>query len=188
MTALALPVLAGLGVWQLRRAEWKAELLARLEAEPRLPPVDLAALPSGGLDFRRAHGRCVGNRLAIAWEGGQSAAGRPGYVARVTCPAVAGQPAFAADLGWSDRPDWGAHLSLDARLEGLLRDFGATRTPRFRLVAAAPPAGSGLAPAMPPTAADIPDNHRAYAIQWFGFAAILAAVYAAFVRRWRRGG
>ncbi len=188
MTAAALPLLLGLGIWQLQRAEWKAALLARIAEAPRLPALDLAALPPGTHDFRRASAHCRGARLAVSWVGGQSATGRPGYVARVTCPAIEGQPAFAADLGWSARPDWNARLTLDHRLHGLLRDPGQGGPPRFRLIASAPPAGTGLSPAMPPTAADIPDNHLSYAIQWFAFAAILAAVYAAFLRRWRRGG
>lgn len=188
MTAAALPLLVGLGVWQLQRAEWKVALLARLDAAPRLPPLELSALPGGNLDFRRASGRCAGDGLAVTWEGGLSAAGQPGYVARVLCPAIDGQPAFAADLGWTSRPDWSARTSLDARIAGLLRDFGSERAPRLRLVAAHPPPGLGLLPATPPTLAEIPNNHRSYAVQWFSFAAILAAVYVAFVLRWRRGG
>jgi cytochrome oxidase assembly protein ShyY1 len=45
-----------------------------------------------------------------------------------------------------------------------------------------------LVPSAPPTPATIPNNHRSYAIQWFSFAAILAGIYAAYVRRWRRQG
>lgn len=186
MTAAALPVLLGFGIWQLQRAEWKANLLERLEEAPRLPPISLARIPQGSLDFRRATARCAGAALAVSREGAQSRDGRPGFVARVLCPAVDGQPPFEADLGWSARPDGAKSLSLDAMLSGILRDFGTAREPRFRLVAEAPPPGLGLAPTNPPTLADIPDNHRSYAIQWFSFAAILAVIYAAYVRRWRR--
>lgn len=43
MTALALPILLGLGTWQLQRKTWKEGLIARLVARAHAPPVDLAA-------------------------------------------------------------------------------------------------------------------------------------------------
>jgi cytochrome oxidase assembly protein ShyY1 len=184
MTAAALPLLLGLGAWQLQRAEWKAGLLARLQAARALPPVDLAALPASP-DFRRATGRCAGTALAVARVGAQSQTGTAGYAWRVQCPALGQQPAFEADLGWAGRPVGPARLALDALLQGTLRDLGADAAPRFRLVAAAPPPGLGLQPLRQPAVADVPDNHRLYAAQWFGFAAILLAVYLAFVARWR---
>jgi cytochrome oxidase assembly protein ShyY1 len=186
MTAAALPILVGLGVWQLRRAEWKDGLVATLEAAPRLPPVSLESPPASA-DFRRATARCRGTDLPVTRVGAERADGRPGYLVRVTCPALARAPAFEADLGWSPRPDEPARVSLDADLHGLVRDFGAARVPRFRLVATAPPAGLGLAPLKPPRAEDLPRNHRSYAIQWFSFAAILAAIYLAWLARFRRG-
>lgn len=44
----ALPVfvlLCGLGAWQVRRLHWKADLLARIEASERAPPVPLGDAP-----------------------------------------------------------------------------------------------------------------------------------------------
>jgi surfeit locus 1 family protein len=51
---------------------------------------------------------------------------------------------------------------------------------------AAPPLAS-LSQSRIPTTEDIPDNHMAYAVQWFGFAATLAIIYLVYVRGWRRG-
>ncbi|WP_448585392.1 SURF1 family cytochrome oxidase biogenesis protein [Thermaurantiacus sp.] len=186
ITAAALPILLGLGIWQLQRAAWKDGLVAALEAAPLLPPVALENPPPSA-DFRRAVARCTGRDLPVRRAGAAARDGRPGWLVRVTCPARPPVPAFEADLGWSPRPDRPVRLALDAELAGLLRDFGPTRTPRFRLVVVAPPPGLGLSPLKPLSAADLPRNHRAYAAQWFGFAAVLAAVWAAYTRRWRRG-
>lgn len=42
MTLAALPVLVGLGTWQLQRKTWKEGLISRLEARTHAPAVDLA--------------------------------------------------------------------------------------------------------------------------------------------------
>lgn len=41
MTALMLPVLIGLGTWQVHRKAWKEELIAKLEARPKAEPQSL---------------------------------------------------------------------------------------------------------------------------------------------------
>lgn len=58
-TLAALCVLVGLGVWQLRRMEWKHELLAGAEAALAAPPATLEALPEDpdALDYRRVRAR-----------------------------------------------------------------------------------------------------------------------------------
>ena len=44
----------------------------------------------------------------------------------------------------------------------------------------------GLQPSRLPSPEDLPDSHLSYAIQWFGLAATLAAIYAIWLRRqWR---
>ena len=63
--ALALGLLLTLGVWQLRRLEWKESLIARLETRTRAapaeipPPSDWAGLRGEDYDYRhvRATGR-----------------------------------------------------------------------------------------------------------------------------------
>tara|TARA_B100000749_G_scaffold250516_1_gene215647 strand:+ start:41 stop:217 length:177 start_codon:yes stop_codon:yes gene_type:complete len=47
----------------------------------------------------------------------------------------------------------------------------------------APP---GLKPLAPPSVADLPNNHLAYAVQWFLFAAVAVVIYILALRR--RGG
>ena len=55
------------------------------------------------------------------------------------------------------------------------------------LVSAA--AAPGLEPSAKPSPADIPNNHRAYAVQWFLFAGVALLIYAlALRRRWSSEG
>jgi cytochrome oxidase assembly protein ShyY1 len=54
----------------------------------------------------------------------------------------------------------------------------------MRLVAAtAPP---GLEPSAPPSIAEIPNNHRSYAVQWFLFALIAVVIYVLALRKKQR--
>lgn len=55
-TAVLLPALIGLGVWQLDRAEQKTEIRDRYAARGRMPPVDVngQALDPEKMDFRQA--------------------------------------------------------------------------------------------------------------------------------------
>jgi cytochrome oxidase assembly protein ShyY1 len=41
---------------------------------------------------------------------------------------------------------------------------------------------AGLEPSAPPSVESIPNNHRAYAVQWFLFAAIAVLVYGLALR------
>ncbi len=42
---------------------------------------------------------------------------------------------------------------------------------------------AGLGPSSAPTIADIPNNHRAYAVQWFLFAGVAVVIYILALRR-----
>ena len=49
-------------------------------------------------------------------------------------------------------------------------------------------AAPGLQPSAPPSPADIPNNHRAYAVQWFLFAGVAVLIYLLALRRRILGG
>ena len=92
LVTAAVAVMIALGMWQLRRAEWKQELIERYASADRLPPI---AWPAG-FDraealplFRRASGTCAQPRLAKA-VAGANRAGETGYVFLVDCAARAG--------------------------------------------------------------------------------------------------
>ena len=79
-------------------------------------------------------------------------------------------------LGWSRDP---AQVDWDGgEVEGVI---APGRSGAARLIASRPPPGLALLAA--PDPADIPNNHLAYAVQWFLFAAVAAVVYALALRK-----
>lgn len=179
LVAAAVAVLITLGLWQLRRAEWKNELIALHASADRLPPMawpttlgDGEALPL----FRRATGTCVAPRLAKA-VAGANRSGDTGYVFLVDCaPGTAAAP-MRVELGWSTNPR--ASFNWSGGVVGGI--IAPDRDTQIRLVADRPP--SGLQPSARPSLAAISNNHLMYAIQWFAFAAIALVVFALAVRK-----
>ena len=166
-----------LGVWQLERLAWKEALLARYErartmnadiAWPRDPAAAQTAL------FR--HTRVVCERvLARSAGAGHNLAGENGWAQSARCVLDGGGEAEIA-LGWSRDPaqaPWSGGEVFGVIAPGT---NGAAR-----LIAANPP--PGLAPLAPPDPRDIPNNHLAYAIQWFLFAAVAATIYTLALRK-----
>lgn len=178
LVAAAVAVMIGLGIWQLKRAQWKEGLLGRYAsaatqqpmAWPVMAPTD-DQLPL----FRRAIGNCLkpeGNK-AVA---GQNRSGESGYVFLIDCATGAEGPGMRVQLGWSKNP--GAEFKWSGgRVEGVIAPDDEMR---MRLVSErAPP---GLEASARPTLSAISNNHRLYAIQWFAFAAIAIVIYALAVR------
>ena len=79
IVAAAVALMLGLGIWQLRRAEWKEGLLTQYAEAEKLPPI---AFPTGPLRdaqlplFRYATGVClrIAGKRAVA---GENRAGEP---------------------------------------------------------------------------------------------------------------
>ena len=182
VVAVAVALMLGLGVWQLRRAQWKEGLLAQYERAERLPPIIFPTMPvrSDQLPlFRRATGVClrpVGQRA----QAGENRAAEPGYVHIVDCSTGAEGPGMSVEVGWSKDPN--AKFSWPGGpVSGII---APDRKMRMRLVAGSAP--SGLEPSAPPSISSIPNNHRSYALQWFSFAAIAIVIYGLAVRkRWK---
>src|SRR5438045_46357 len=90
----AVAVLIALGVWQLRRAAWKQDLLDRYAAAEKAPPIVFPTIPLRDDQlplFRHATGVClrvVGHRAI----GGENRAGEPGYVQILDCATGAEGP------------------------------------------------------------------------------------------------
>lgn len=180
--AAAVAVMIGLGVWQLGRAQEKEALLDRYAAARGLPPIALPLRPDPENPplFRTASADCAG---VTGWRAvsGRNRAGESGYVHVAACTRAGGGPGFQAVMGWSKdpRPPVWAGGPVTGQL-------GPDRDHVVRLYAES--AAPGLVPASPPTIDDIPNNHRAYAAQWFFFAAAAAAIYALALRRRAREG
>jgi surfeit locus 1 family protein len=188
----AVAAMIALGAWQLGRRAEKAGLLARYGANVASPALPLAALfPVRDADlFRRASATCLS---VAAWDSkaGRDAQGRSGWRHVASCRTGAEGPGFAADVGVSqsaEAPRWSGGTvrgrltwaSDGSSLIGRLLGGTPARVPMIVAEVPAP----GLAPSAQPDPDGVPNNHLAYAVQWFLFAAVALAIYA--VALWRR--
>lgn len=188
VVAAAIAVLVGLGVWQLKRAIWKEQLLARFAAAERLPPITWPTVPIKGDQlplFRHATGMCLRpiGKWAIA---GENRAGEAGYVQIIDCATGAEGPGMSVEVGWSKNPNariaWAGGL-----VSGIIVP---DRRTGMRLVAAtAPP---GLEPSRTPSVESVspitPSGHRMYAATWFALALAALIIYViAVLKRGRLG-
>ncbi len=169
----AVATMVALGMWQLRRLEWKQTLLARYHQAESMNsdaawPRD--ARTAEAVLYRHATLDCL-SASKPASVAGRDARDRPGVAHVVTC-ALAGGGAARVVLGWSRDPAPAAWSG--GRVQG-------TIAPGPRLVASPPVAG--LEPNARPDPGDIPNNHLAYAVQWFLFAATALVIYALALRK-----
>ncbi len=192
VVAIAVLAMLALGAWQLERRGEKAALIARFAAnlnQPAMAFPELAPVPPEAM-FRKGRIQCL--RVA-SWrtEAGRSAQGRSGYRHIADCVTGAEGPGVLVDLGVSSDPAqkvaWSGgavdgvittepnHASLIGRL------FTREVPLRPMLVAAAP--APGLSASAPPNPADVPNNHLAYAVQWFVFAGAALLIFALALRR-----
>jgi cytochrome oxidase assembly protein ShyY1 len=179
IVAAAIAVMIALGVWQIGRAKEKDSLLAQYRAAEGLPPIAFPATPLSDDQlplFRHATAMCL-QPVAKRATAGRNRAGEPGYVHIVDCRTGFEGPGVSVELGWSRDP----RAKVNWRGGPVSGVIAPDRRSRMRLVAASAP--EGLAPSAPPSLETIPNNHRSYAVQWFLFAFIAAAIYALAVRK-----
>jgi surfeit locus 1 family protein len=182
----AVATMIWLGLWQIRRAHWKEALLAEYAVAEAMPAVDLDPLLDGRpalppLSFRRALVTCRARDAAPDVRAGRNAADLPGQVYYIPCrPGAAGLAGrIRINAGWADRPDAAARLTMDGLVAGRLGLVEADGPVTLTSATPAPP----LAPSQGPSIANIPNNHRFYAVQWFAFAAIALIIYLIALRR-----
>lgn len=167
----AVATMIALGIWQLGRMGEKAELLARYEAAAGEAGEVAFPVSGEGTDvwFRRSRVTCS-NVQKIQAVAGTSARGAKGWAQRATCDG-----GFLIDLGFSRQfaaADWPG-----GELTGVI-------APGPRLVA--DPPAAGLDALAPPDPGDLPNNHLAYAGQWFFFAITALVIYLLALKRRRR--
>jgi cytochrome oxidase assembly protein ShyY1 len=178
LVALAAAVMVWLGIWQLHRLKWKEGLLAEYAAAAHKPPVAFPLdLTDQSLLFRKSEAFCL---EPVGWRAssGRNDAGQPGWRHVADCRTGAEGPGLAVDMGWSKQstaPAW-----KGGEVKGVI---GPDHDNQILLVSDA--AGPGLWPSQPPSLDDIPNNHLAYAVQWFIFAALAVGIYG--IALWRRG-
>ncbi|BBF68186.1 SURF1 family protein [Sphingomonas bisphenolicum] len=192
IVALAVLTMIALGVWQLQRRGEKEQALALAAANPGRPAVAFPMLPPVAPDllFRPSSVHCL---RVVGWriEAGRAADGSTGYRHIAQCATGAEGPGALVAIGVGqkpdDKPNWtggqvSGWISEEPDHRALLSRIGGKATPlRPMLIARQAPAG--LKPAAPPSAADVPNNHLAYAVQWFFFAAVAVIIYILALRR-----
>ena len=169
--------MVALGIWQLGRADEKAALITRYDAALASDAEVDFLRNTGDLDdilFRRATLDCkvVSQINARA---GVSANGAKGWSHYATCD-VGTDTTVDVVIGWSRElaaPVWSGGV-----VAGVI-------APGPRLVATTPQAG--LEQAALPDPADLPNNHLAYAGQWFFFALTALVIYWLAVRKRIKG-
>ena len=190
---IAVAAMVALGVWQLQRASWKERIIAHYAANRDLPPMaypPLGPVADNAL-FRKSRVTCL---RVTAWrvEGGSTANGQPGYRHLAGCETGGGEgPGALIDMGVSAdpafKPKW-----FGGTVDGLITTepnhnslfgnyFGMRKVLRPMLVADVP--APGLAASAPPSIDNIPNNHLAYAVQWFAFAGVALVIYYIALRR-----
>jgi len=196
LVAIAVAMMIGLGLWQIQRLHWKETLLARYVANEHLPAI---ALPIGSTDdsllFRRATAFCL---RPVGWssEAGRDRDGNVGWRQIAHCTTGAEGPGFLVQLGISKEPDRQPQWN-GGKVSGFISHgpdhrplieiaMGKGMQPPLMLVADASP--PGLRPNAGPDLSSIPNNHLAYAVQWFLFAIVAVVIYILALRkRWRTG-
>lgn len=174
----AMIVMIGLGIWQLRRMQEKNALLAEYAQAAAKPPIAWPAVPvrEGAPLFRRATGFCT---EVTGWTAtaGRNAKGEAGWAHIAACRTGGAEgPGMQVDMGWSRAPTdptWAG---------GAVTGIVAPDTRHIiRLVSETP--APGLEPSQPPMMEDIPNNHLAYAVQWFFFAGVAGLIYWLALRK-----
>ena len=192
LVAAAVATMIALGIWQIGRAREKAGQISLYRANlgkpamafPQMGPVPRSAM------FRPSSVTCI---EVAGWrtEGGRSADGVSGSRYIAECRTGAEGPGALVDLGVSQdpgvKPRWAGgvasgmittepdHSSVIARL------FGKGPVLAPMLVADVPAAG--LRASARPSPDAVPNNHRAYAVQWFLFAAAALTIYGLALRK-----
>jgi surfeit locus 1 family protein len=197
IVGLAVALMIALGLWQLLdRLPRKEAYLAQLAANPARPPIAFPLRPDDRLLFRRTVADC---RPPVTIR--RAGAGAAGFRLIATCSVgqgsvgqgSVGQGSLQVQLGTTHDPrkeiDWSGgpvtgYVSHAPDSRSLIQSAFDHRPQAMLLVADTPAAG--LEPNASPDIDGVPNNHLAYAIQWFLFAAIAAIIYVLAVARRNR--
>ncbi|WP_294047904.1 SURF1 family protein [Sphingopyxis sp.] len=192
LVLVAVAAMIALGVWQLQRKSEKEALIALYQrnvamssmvAYPELPPVADAFL------YRKSSVVCL---EPVRWDprSGTDIKGKSGIRMIADCRTGAEGPGVLVDVGIGDNftpPKWTGGTVQGTIVPGpgqptvMERAMGKATPARAMLLADQPVAG--LRASAVPSADDTPNNHLAYAFQWFFFAIVALIIYILAVRR-----
>lgn len=174
---IAAGIMVRLGFWQLDRLGQKEAMIASFtaaEADRTVHPWPQGALPRG---YSRVTLDCRSDGPVTA-EAGRSAAGQTGWAQVAPCVAPGGARVRVV-LGWAAQP---------AAVTWRGGAVSGTYVPRGnQAVVFADLPLAGLQPIARPDPRDLPNNHLAYAVQWFLFAGVAVVIYGLALRRRLRG-
>ena len=177
VTAIAVAVMIGLGFWQLDRLEQKEALIAGFEKAADQPAIAYPPVaPEDPPLYRKSGLTCLD---VVGWrhQAGANIDGESGYVHVADCRLGAEGPGAAVEIGWSREPTAGT----DWQGGPVTGTIGPDEKYGYRLVADLGLAG--LQQSAPPSMDAIRNNHLAYAIQWFAFAAVAVIIFLLATRR-----
>jgi surfeit locus 1 family protein len=190
VVAAAVAVMLGLGIWQLERRAEKASAIGRYAQNLDKPEIAFPKIPVGDEHlFRRAHGFCL---EVVGWtmQAGRTGGGVSGWRHVAQCRTGMEGPGLLVDAGVTRdpkfKPVWKGGevtgtITFAPDSRSLLGGLFDT-TPRG-LMLVADRAAPGLEPSARPDPSGIPDNHLAYAVQWFFFAIVAIIIYILALRR-----
>ena len=174
---VAVGIMVRLGLWQVDRLHQKQAILAQYaaaQADRTVRPWPAAG--SAVVPYSLVGADCLlGGRSAPV--AGQNGAREAGWAHVAPC-ALADGTEVSVVLGWSSQPEpvtWPG-----GAVTGTFVPHDKTRP---RIIAAPPLAG--LAANARPDPRSLPNNHLAYAVQWFAFAFVALVIYGLALRkRW----
>ena len=174
--AAAVATMIALGIWQLGRKDEKEALIAHAERALTISAEVEYPRDAGRREellYRRTSVTCLSGSGSTT-VAGTSLRGVKGVAQRVTC-ALANGGTATVDLGFSRDP--APIVWKGGQVRGVIAPGG-------RIVATEPP--TGLEPLALPDPRDLPNNHLAYAGQWFFFALTALVIYILALRRRNR--
>lgn len=188
LVGLCIAAMIALGVWQLDRRAEKHAALAQYAANLGKPMIAFPDPPVGDANlFRRARTRCL---PPLTWrkQGGRAASGVKGWRHLARCGphgdgplvdmGVTPDPRFVPQWSGGDVIGTISHAPDSTPLIAAM--FGRTAPKTLMLVSDT--AAPGLEPTAKPDLSSVPNNHLAYAVQWFLFAGVAAIIYVLALR------
>lgn len=192
IVALAIAAMIGLGIWQLDRRGQKEAMIARYAGNSALPVMAFPRPPVGDEHlFRRASAMCL---EVTGWseQAGRAENGAKGWRHIAECRTGVEALTTKFDMGVSTAPGvvpvWKGGEVTGSITQApdstpLIASLFGKRPPRPLMLVSETPA-PGLAESARPDPSSVPNNHLAYAVQWFLFALAAAVIYV-LALRWR---